>query len=390
MIWQAGRATCATALAFKPIQVGQSMFLDEGNGRYNPSPLALDEAIINEWPGREIGVFVSIGTGKRPHGSSTPQHEWWEGFVGGAMGEFAEARRRLIAKIEGCEETHQEMLKGRLAERGVHVENYYRLNVEVGVGEFGMNEWNRLAEISTSTRMYLAQNNIQSMNIAAATKMARIKKHNLRWKRAIDAGQIPDPQYPRNSWEYTSEENEPEPPAVPGAIELPAADVHPSPPRPHGAQSSQAALQYPSEQNLHVQQRPPSDNRPAADDDKFIVHAPEPGSYNSRPSTERPPRRSHEQPPFISVTPPQPRPGYTLPSKPPPNNARPHNPNEPPPLPPKTPLVDPARPVAQHHPPIPGMQATMNRPPGGMLPYPDAEGPPPVVNIARKPEFGVK
>jgi hypothetical protein len=366
------------------------MFLDEGNGKYNPAPLALDEAIVNEWPGREIGVFVSIGTGKRPHGTNTQQHEWWESFVGGAMGEFAEARRRLIAKIEGCEETHQEMLKGRLAERGVNVENYYRLNVEVGVGEFGMNEWNRLAEISTSTRMYLAQNNIQGMNIAAATKMARIMKHNLRWNRAIAAGQIPDPKYPRNSWEYASEDNEPEPPAVPGAIELPAADVQSSPPRPHGKQSSQTSLQHSAEQTHQSQQRPPSDHRPASDDDKFIVHAPEPGSYNSRPSTERPPRRSHEQPPFISVTPPQPRPGYSQPPNPPANSGRLHNPNEPPPLPPKTPLTDPVKPVPQQHPPIPGMQATMARPPGGMLPYPDADGPPPVVNVARKPEFGVK
>lgn len=41
-IWQAGRATSATALAFKPIQVGQSVFLDEGAGKYNPASQCLD------------------------------------------------------------------------------------------------------------------------------------------------------------------------------------------------------------------------------------------------------------------------------------------------------------------------------------------------------------
>jgi hypothetical protein len=383
-VWQAGRATCATALAFKPINVGQSMFLDEGNGKYNPAPLALDEAVVNEWPGREIGVFISIGTGKRPNGTNDQQHLWWEGFVGGAMGEFAEARRRLISKIEGCEKTHQELLKGRLADRGVNTENYYRLNVEVGVGEFGMNEWNRLAEISTSTRMYLAQNTIQSLNIGAATKLARIQKHNLRWNRAIAAGQIPDPKYPRNSWEYASDDNEPEPPTVHGAIELPAEDMPSSSMQSRTSHSSQTSLPAPQ-----LLQRPPSNHLTASDDDKFIVHAPEP--YNSRPSTERPPRRSHEQPPLISVTPPQPRPGF---APPPPHLGTPprkYNPNEPPPLPPKTPLTEPARPATQQQPPIPGMQATLTRPPAGViLPYPDADGPPPAVNVARKPEFGVR
>jgi len=138
-IWQAGRATSATGLAFKPIQVGQSVFIDEGAGNYNPSPQILDEAVINEWPGREVGVFVSIGTGKRPSNTGNQQHLWWESFVGGAMGDFAEARRRLINKIEGCEETHRYMESEHMTKRGVNPTCYYRLNVEVGVGEFGMN-----------------------------------------------------------------------------------------------------------------------------------------------------------------------------------------------------------------------------------------------------------
>ncbi|ODH13689.1 hypothetical protein ACO22_06998 [Paracoccidioides brasiliensis] len=172
-IWQAGRATCATGLAFKPIQVGQHVFVDEGAGKYNPSPLVLDEAVVNEWPGREVGIFVSVGTGKQPAGTSHIPHEWWED-VSDSLGTFAEARRRLIAKIEGCEKTHQYMLKEHLAKRNVPRENYVRLNVEVGVGEFGMNEWHRLAEISTSTRTYLSRSDVQKMNQDAAVKLAKV------------------------------------------------------------------------------------------------------------------------------------------------------------------------------------------------------------------------
>jgi hypothetical protein len=412
-IWQAGRATSATALAFKPIQVGQSFFLDEGNGKYNPAPVALDEALSNEWPGREIGVFISIGTGKRPSGTVN-QHLWWEGFVSSSIGDFAEARRRLIAKIEGCEETHLEM-HGRLCERGVNLENYFRLNVEVGVGEFGMNEWNRLAEISTNTRMYLGQGEVQIMNVNAATKLARIWRHNKRWYRAVDQGQpLPDPQYPRNSWEYESSVNgEPETPAVVGAVELPAEDVIvPS-------MKNASHLRLPgsgSEHSLGTNTPPkykpeqPHWRQSYGDDDKFIVHAPEPyKSSHGRQSSDMPrplaPRRSHEAP-MISLTPP-PKQAFAPP--PPPRQHSPQNSQQstggPPPIPPKTPLNAYVRPVphpntnsasqqripagASLPPSIQHGGMHSNRPPpGGVLPYPSEDGPPPIVNMAKKPEFG--
>ena len=205
-IWQAGRATSATQMAFKPIQVGQSVYLDDGAGKYNPSPQILDEAIQNEWPGRDVGVFVSIGTGKRPPNTHHAQHEWWEGFMGSGVGEFAEARRRPIAKLEGCEDTHQKMLRENLVSRGVNPDNYYRLNVEVGVGEFGMNEWHRLSEISTSTRMYLSKTDVQARNCSAAAKIAKIHFARIRHDRAEARSQAGHdaPQYSgaRDDWHH--------------------------------------------------------------------------------------------------------------------------------------------------------------------------------------------
>jgi hypothetical protein len=358
-IWQAGRATCATALAFKPIQIGQSMFLDEGTGKYNPAPRALDEAVCNEWPGREVGVFVSIGTGKRPKGTGAQQHLWWEGFVSSGMGDFAEARRRLIAKIEGCEETHQFMLKEHLAERQVNPENYYRFNVEVGVGEFGMNEWGRLAEISTNTRVYLGKDNVQGMSMDAASKLARIHRAKLRYER-MQRGEAP--QMSKFEEPFSME---PPPPLDPLAVELPAEPVDES--QVHPAHRTHLA---PSRAN----------QRGSFSNEKYIISPedyPLPPSASTtavasptshhRPSMEytSPYRRSHELYPG----------GQHSPEAPSPRRSG-EDVNGPPPIPPKTPIQQPGVPSThyRHH-------------SGNPLPYPDTDGPPPVVNMARKPQW---
>lgn len=368
--------------------------MDEGSGKYNPAPQALDEAVQNEWPGREVGVLLSIGTGKRPKGTDAQQHMWWEGFVGSSMGDFAEARRRLISKIEGCEDTHMFMLNRHLIDRGVNLDNYYRLNVDVGVGEFGMNEWNRLADISTNTRRYLATSEVQGMNVDAAAKLARIYRANQRWLQTGDTSNI------RYSWEL--DQPLPAPPAVAGAIELPAEDV---PSQPYTVSHRPASLQ------VGLSASPPHDNflspqniiRPS-DEDKFIVQAPEPKDWEQQQQLRQSrPRISSESgrptgPPTTNQSVPiaQGRPSGDRPRPPVPVIA---NPDEPPPRPPKTPINAPTIPVAggklSHQPgPMaapnaPQTQATMNHPPGGIsvLPYPTSDGPPgaPPVNWGRKP-----
>lgn len=362
-IWQAGRATCATGLAFKPIKIGQSIFIDEGAGKYNPAPQILDEAAVNEWPGRDVGVFVSIGTGKRPSGTNNRQHEWWEGFVGGGMGDFAEARRRLISKIEGCEDTHQYMLNEYLTKRGVNPDNYYRLNVEVGVGDFGMNEWSRLADISTNTRKYLARSEVQRINVEAAAKMARIERARRRHMpynptEDLDVYERPLPDVPL--------------PSNPQAFELPGEDlpITSPPPRPgpqYPANPTHPYLQYSTSQ------------------DKFSVISsdefPQPADTIPRPrrSGESPPyRRSGEQ--YRSEDDqrsqhsfsPSPRRSHEDPAR-----------RTPPPLPPKTPLPYPDARDQRRPSSSPRSHLNVSN---VKLPYPDTDGPPPMVNMARKPE----
>jgi len=365
-IWQAGRATSATALAFKPIQIGQSVFLDEGSGKYNPAPMVLDEAVCNEWPGREVGVFLSIGTGKRPDGTNQQQHLWWEGFVSGGIGDFAEARRRLIQKIEDCEKTHKDM-KDHLAKRQVNPENYYRLNVNVGVGEFGMNEWNALADISTNTRMYLAEKSVQGQTLDAAAKIARIHFAKLRWERTqkgeapvfgLEAPNKPLPSVPEPS---------------PLAVELPADEVGPE---------------------YHVTN--PDGNRVVFTqqgqdygDDKFLVVSsdefPQPVKNDLPPRHSgelvAPGRRSDEQ---FSASRPDSMHSYDRISI----EERIQNAHSTaPPRPPKTPLQEPARLPPNAHRLTPPQSAPMSRPPRAPLPYPDTDGPPPIVNKTTKPQL---
>lgn len=352
-IWQAGRATSATGLAFKPIQVGQSLFIDEGAGKYNPTPIALDEACVNEWPGREVGVVVSIGTGKRPAGSDQNQHLWYEGF----MGDFAEARRRLISKIEGCEATHQFMIREGLSNRGVNIENYYRLNVEIGVGEFGMNEWHRLADISTGTRRYLARSEVKTMNDQAAVKLAKIHRAKLRFDR--DSGIMPPPSRRKEHLDDVPE-------AYPTAVELPA-EVPSTPPRSSYDSGHHDTLEVPDihrysysqrasvESKQDMSQRDSVVSTPSEYGDKFIVNSPTPSQYRNASGADKIAIVSNDE---------LPKPREQVP-------VIQHGRVEPPPLPPKTPLDSDS--------PLP-----LGRP---RPPYPVDDGPPPPVNMARKPDY---
>lgn len=377
-IWQAGRATSATGLAFKPIKIGQSEFIDEGAGKYNPSPQILEEAVANEYPGRDLGIFVSVGTGKRPPGTNSNQQEWWEGFIGGSVGSFADARRRLIAKIEGCEDTHQQMLNHDLPKYKIPHENYARLNVEVGVGEFGMNEWDRLSDMTLGTRRYLKKEDTQEIIQNASYRLAKIHLMHRRMTQQMRPNSWVEPH---NNLDSIAESQQ----NWPAAVELPAEPLPGQPPY------ARAPLAQPQ---IHF--RTPS-NPPYPDDQ----------SYSSR-------RSSNEK--FTVLDPSsagntgggssaQSRMSY--------DSAR--HPNDKfsvassadyqtyesgaPPRPPKTPITEPASaasaisPIASNnmrptgspsYGPI-GGHPSQGHSHGHRLPYPD-DGPPPV-NKLRKPQY---
>ncbi len=388
-IWQAGRATSSIALMFKPIQIGQLVFHDEGAGRFNPAPEILDEA-RSEWPSREIGVFVSIGTGKRPTGSNKSPHLWWEGFAE----DFAEARRRLIEKIEGCEETHQYMLKEYLSKRNVNPENYYRFNVEE-LAAFGMNEWTRLADISTNTHRYLSKREIQSSITTAASKMAKIHNAHTRMGRHVSSMEF----------EEGDEQNFQ---AHPLAVELPGAEIDMSyhqPYRPSSQPRQQPPLPPAKTPPPNVNLYGPASRESEAPQVISPVDPRQPPPLPRR-SNELSPgvRRSNEHSwadrSSIGSFVPSPRrsseyPDAARPSVSSSMSPSPWSNQTVPPRPPKTPLPYPDMELNTNEPRASSLPSTApNRPPqppprvlngNAILPYPD--GPAPSPNLARKPEF---
>lgn len=149
--------------------------MDEGAGRYSPVAQVLEEALVHEWPGRGVGILVSIGSGKRTCTEEDPKKETSAIIAASPLGKFVEAKEKHLAKLMDCEDIHQELLGG-LHRTGVKKENYVRLNVESGITDFGMNEWSKIADISTRTRAYLGRPDIQVINHNAAAKLAEISR----------------------------------------------------------------------------------------------------------------------------------------------------------------------------------------------------------------------
>lgn len=226
-----------------------------------------------------------------------------------------------------------------------------------------MNEWNRLADISTGTRRYLGKSEVQRMNLDAAAKLAKIHRAKQRFERdsmsSRDFKVLPDV-----------------PEAYPMAVELPAEipaqPPRSPPPRPSYESGYHDTLEVPSQHKTpsprssgENQSRPterrqsPKMGSPKPSDsnnDRFVIHSPTPGEYRNAGGADKIAIMSQDEFPKPKMEPPKPPPARV----------------EPPPLPPKTPIQDPGLPMGRGRPP---------------LPYPLDDGPPPAVNMARKPDY---
>ncbi|KAJ7440029.1 FabD/lysophospholipase-like protein [Mycena latifolia] len=144
-IWEAARATSAAPTFFKRIEIGPTSraeaFLDGGLGRNIPTGTLLEEAQLL-FPNRRVACVLSIGTGQvKAAAIPTPSR------LQRALP--LDVIHATVAIATDCETTNQDMLKRFVGDPGV----YFRFNVEQGMQNIKLGQWERLGEVSVSEKL---------------------------------------------------------------------------------------------------------------------------------------------------------------------------------------------------------------------------------------------
>ncbi|KAJ7085282.1 FabD/lysophospholipase-like protein, partial [Mycena epipterygia] len=150
-IWEATRATSADPTFFKRIEIGprRESFIDGGLGRNNPTGTLLDEA-STLFPGRRVACVISIGTGQ-VETTAIPKPSVFQRVL-----PLAVIRAMTDIAIE-CEATNQEMTKRFTRMPRV----YFRFNVEQGIQNIKLEEWERLGEVSSHMKNYMQHEGVR-------------------------------------------------------------------------------------------------------------------------------------------------------------------------------------------------------------------------------------
>jgi hypothetical protein len=146
-IWQAGQATSAAPTFFKHIKIGhpgmKETFVDGGMGHNNPTDAVLSEAKVL-FPDKQIACIISLGTGQ-PHTINVPKRSLLHRFI---PLDIVKAVQKIATD---CEKEHQS-----LAHRFDGVEKvYFRFNVEQGMQDIQLNQWEKLGDVAANTRQYI-------------------------------------------------------------------------------------------------------------------------------------------------------------------------------------------------------------------------------------------
>ena len=114
-------------------------FIDGGLRANNPIEKVLDQAHQLFHPSDQISCILSIGTGKLERANYEP------GYIPRTLIDT------LVKASTDCEATHQKM-KQFFGSCDVL---YFRFNVEQGLQDVALDDWNRLGEVKTLTVNYL-------------------------------------------------------------------------------------------------------------------------------------------------------------------------------------------------------------------------------------------
>jgi hypothetical protein len=134
------RATSAATTFFKPIRVGRDgiEFVDAGFGYNNPCEVLIEEA-QRQFPERRAMRVLSIGTGL------------------GDVVAIGNTRMSIITALKKMA-TSSKKVAANLAGRYGGTGQYYRFNVDQGLQDITLSDWEKASTISAHTRNYLSDN----------------------------------------------------------------------------------------------------------------------------------------------------------------------------------------------------------------------------------------
>ena len=161
-IWEAARATSATPKLFEGIVIGEAgtsqTYVDGGMGCNNPIAQVLAEAEL-VFPGQHVTCIISIGAGQaQPIAIMTPD---------GHTLDFDKAMQGIATD---CERSAQEV-----EQHFRDIPNFYfRFNVEQGMQNVGLVQWESLDQVATNTHQYIRMEEVdQSLDAAVAAVRER-------------------------------------------------------------------------------------------------------------------------------------------------------------------------------------------------------------------------
>ncbi|KAK6850534.1 hypothetical protein PG987_000168 [Apiospora arundinis] len=136
-IWQVARATSAATTFFKSIELGRDKieFIDAGFGYNNPCEVLIEEA-EKQFPDRSRLHVLSIGTG-----------------LGDVVG-IRDSRRSILKALKTMASSSKAVATrqgGRYTDTGT----YYRFNVERGLDDIALSDWQETSRIAAHTHNYL-------------------------------------------------------------------------------------------------------------------------------------------------------------------------------------------------------------------------------------------
>jgi len=169
-IWEACRATSAAPRFFKSISIGQTTveekYVDGAFGCNNPTEVLIKEAALEFSPTTKISCIVSIGTGQPKVSQIDTSSPYQRAFP-----------RDLIRVLKDYA-TSSERVAKRLEERFAEFFGlFHRLNVERGLEEVSLDEWDKLGDVKTHTGKYLKRKEVnQSIETIVAALLDEPEK----------------------------------------------------------------------------------------------------------------------------------------------------------------------------------------------------------------------